>query len=288
MDVGGTRIKAVRLVAHRVVDRAERPTPVTDEEVVAAIAELALSLGEGDPLGVGLAALVDVETGTLVWGPHLPGEGVAVAEPLRRRLGVDVTVDNDANLAALAESRIGAAAGADPVVMLTLGTGIGMGIVIGGQIYRGMGFAGEVGHVTVDPEGERCPCGRQGCWETRVSGRRLDTEARRLLGDTAAAGDLVEAARGGVTGAVDVLAEAGRWLAVGVEALVLTLDPAAVVVGGAAAAAGDLLLGPAQARLASTEGAHHRRSLALTAGILGADAGAIGAAIRAGEEQSHE
>jgi len=288
VDVGGTRIKAVRLVAHRVVDRAERPTPVTDEEVVAAIAELALSLGEGDPLGVGLAALVDVETGTLVWGPHLPGEGVAVAEPLRRRLGVDVTVDNDANLAALAESRIGAAAGADPVVMLTLGTGIGMGIVIGGQIYRGMGFAGEVGHVTVDPEGERCPCGRQGCWETRVSGRCLDTEARRLLGDTAAAGDLVEAARGGVTGAVDVLAEAGRWLAVGVEALVLTLDPAVVVVGGAAAAAGDLLLGPARARLASTEGAHHRRSLALTAGILGADAGAIGAAIRAGEEQSHE
>lgn len=285
MDVGGTRIKAVRLVADRVVGRAERNTPATAEEVVAAIAELAQSLGEGDPLGVGLAGLVDVETGTLVWGPHLPGEGVAVAEPLRRRLDVEVTVDNDANLAALAESRIGAAAGADPVVMLTLGTGIGMGIVICGQIYRGSGFAGEVGHVTVDPGGDRCACGRRGCWETRVSGRRLDAEARRLLGDAASATDLVDAARAGVTGALEVLADAGRWLAVGVEALVLALDPAVVVVGGAAAGAGDLLLGPARARLESTEGAHHRRSLALTAGILGADAGAIGAAIRAGEEQ---
>jgi glucokinase len=288
VDVGGTRIKAVRLVHDRVVDRSEAPTPATPDGIVAAVAHLGTALGEGLPLGVGLAGLVDVREGRLVWGPHLPGEDVAVSEPLRKRLGVNVTIDNDANLAALAESRVGVAVGLDPVIMLTLGTGIGMGIIIGGRIYRGRGFAGEVGHVIVDPDGEPCPCGRRGCWETRVSGRRLDAEARRLLGAGASAVDLVETAEAGDPRAIEVLADAGRWLAAGVEALALTLDPAIVVVGGAAARAGDLLLGPARTRLEGTEGARHRQSLPLAAGILGADAGAIGAAIRAGEEQPHE
>lgn len=285
VDVGGSRIKAVRLVGDQVTDRSELPTPDTSAGIVSAVAELARALGEGEPLGVGLAGLVDAAEGRLVWGPHLPDEDVAVAAPLRDRLRVAVTVDNDANLAALAESRIGAAAGRDPVVMLTLGTGIGMGIIISGQIYRGSGFAGEAGHVTVEPDGLTCACGRKGCWETRVSGRRLDAEARRLLGSGATAVDLVEAGRAGNPAAVEVLAEAGRWLAVGVEALALVLDPAIVVIGGAAAGAGDLLLGPTRSRLERTEGARHRRSLLLAPGILGADAGAIGAAIRAGEEQ---
>jgi glucokinase len=201
---------------------------------------------------------------------------------------VAVTVDNDANLAALAESRMGVAAGLDPMIMLTLGTGIGMGIIISDRIYRGRGFAGEVGHVTVEPDGQPCACGRRGCWETRVSGRLLDAEARRLLGPGASAADLVETARAGDSPAIEALAEAGRWLAVGVEALALAMDPAMVVVGGAAARAGDLLLGPARTRLEATEGARHRKSLPLVAGILGADAGAIGAAILAGEEQQHE
>jgi glucokinase len=288
VDVGGTRIKAVRLVEDQVVDRSEVETPRTPDGIVAAVAALSAALGEGLPLGVGLAGLVDVREGKLVWGPHLPGEDVAVADPLRRSLGVAVTVDNDANLAALAESRMGVAAGLDPMIMLTLGTGIGMGIIISDRIYRGRGFAGEVGHVTVEPDGQPCACGRRGCWETRVSGRRLDAEARRLLGPGALAADLVETARAGDPPAIEALAEAGRWLAVGVEALALALDPAMVVVGGAAVRAGDLLLGPARTRLEATEGARHRKSLPLLAGILGADAGAIGAAILAGEEQQHE
>lgn len=288
VDVGGTRIKAVRLVHDRVVDRAEVDTPATPDGIVAAVARLGAALGAGLPLGVGLAGLVNVREGRLVWGPHLPGEDVAVAEPLRKRLGVNVTVDNDANLAALAESRVGVAVGLDPVIMLTLGTGIGMGIIITGRIYRGRGFAGEVGHVIVDPDGEPCACGRRGCWETRVSGRRLDGEARRLLGAGACAVDVVEAAEAGDPRAIEALADAGRWLAAGVEALALALDPAIVVVGGAAARAGDLLLGPARTRLEGTEGARHRRSLPVEAGILGADAGAIGAAILAGEEQPNE
>jgi glucokinase len=288
VDVGGTRIKAVRLVEDQVVDRSEVETPGTPDGIVAAVAALSAALGEGLPLGVGLAGLVDVREGKLVWGPHLPGEDVAVADPLRRSLGVAVTVDNDANLAALAESRMGVAAGLDPMIMLTLGTGIGMGIIISDRIYRGRGFAGEVGHVTVEPDGQPCACGRRGCWETRVSGRLLDAEARRLLGPGASAADLVETARAGDSPAIEALAEAGRWLAVGVEALALAMDPAMVVVGGAAARAGDLLLGPARTRLEATEGARHRKSLPLVAGILGADAGAIGAAILAGEEQQHE
>lgn len=288
VDVGGTRIKAVRLEEDHVAERAEVDTPDRPTDILSTVADLATALGEGLPVGVGLAGLVDFDTGTLVWGPHLPGEDVAVARPLRTRLGVDVAVDNDANLAALAESRLGAAVGADPVVMLTLGTGIGMGIVISGRVFRGRGFAGEVGHVTVEPGGEPCACGRRGCWETRVSGGRLDAEARRLLGPGASAPELVQAAGADDPPAVAALAEAARWLAVGIEALALVLDPAIVVVGGAAARAGDLLLEPARKRLEGTEGGRHRRSLPLVAGILGADAGAIGAAILAGEEQQHE
>lgn len=284
IDVGGSRTKAVRWGQGGVSRRIERPTPAAPSAILATISDLATRLGRGLPLGVGLAGLVDHEAGRLVWAPHLPGEQIEVAGPLRAGLGVPVVVDNDANLAALAESRVGAAVGADPMAMVTLGTGIGLGVVIGGAIYRGAGHAGEAGHVTVEREGEPCPCGRRGCWETKVSGRRIDADARALLGPGTSAVDLVAAATAGDVAAIAALERAGRWLAVGVEALALVLDPVLVVVGGAAAAAGDLLLSPARRRLAATEGAGRRPPIALAAGILGPDAGAIGAAILAGEE----
>lgn len=284
IDIGGTSIKGVRLEDGRVVERADRPTPRAAVDLVDSVEALARALGKGMPVGVGAAGLVDHARGVLVWAPHLPGENLELAAPLAARLAVPVVVDNDANLAALAEHRLGAAAWADPVLMVTLGTGIGLGIVLGGEIFRGRGHAGEAGHVTVDPHGEVCACGRRGCWETLVSGARLDRDARRLLGAGSSASDLVAAARGGDPAAEKALAEAGHWLARGIEALVLVFDPAAVVVGGAAAGAGDFLLDPVRELLARTEGASHRDPVLLTTGILGSDAGAIGAAICAAEE----
>lgn len=284
IDIGGTSMKGVRLEDGRVVERAARPTPRAAADLVDAVGSLARALGKGMPVGVGAAGLVDHTGGVLVWAPHLPGENLELAGPLVARLAVPVVVDNDANLAALAEHRLGAAAGANPVLMVTLGTGIGLGIVLGGDIFRGRGHAGEAGHVTVDPHGEVCACGRRGCWETLVSGARLDRDARRLLGTGSSASDLVAAARGGDEAALKALAEAGHWLARGIEALVLVFDPATVVVGGAAASAGDFLLDPVRERLARTEGASHRDPVLLTTGILGSDAGAVGAAICAAEE----
>jgi len=285
VDVGGTNIKAVVCdVGGRVLDRAEIPTPPRIEQILEAVAELSRRLGAERPLGLAMAGLVDHRAGVLRWAPHLPGVEVEVRELLTRRLGIPVTVENDANAAAVAEQRRGAGRGAQSLAMLTLGTGIGLGLIDDGRLIRGRAHAGEIGHVTVEPGGLPCPCGRSGCWETRVSGRALDEAARRIVRDSASAVDLVEAARAGDGPASQAVANAALWLAVGIEALALVFDPEVIVVGGAAAEAGDLLLGPARKRLQVTEGAAHRVPIRVEASILGRDAGAVGAAILAAEE----
>lgn len=281
VDVGGTFVKAI-LWSHGVARRGQRRTPDTVEGMLEVVEETAESLGPGLPVGVGLAGLVDHRRGVLVWAPHLPGEEVEVRGVLEERLGVPVQVDNDANFAAVAEHRVGIAVGRDPVMMITLGTGIGMGMIARGKLFHGQAYAGEVGHITVEPNGEPCACGRRGCWETKVSGSRLEADAAVALGAGSTANDLVDAAYRGHREAAGRLAEAGEWLARGIETLVLALDPQLVVVGGAAAQAGDLLLAPVRRRLAHTEGSRHRDST-VVAGILGPDAGAIGAAIAAEE-----
>lgn len=285
VDVGGSFIKAVAWDGANVPDRLKLPTPASPTDIVDTVDELVRSLGNRVPVGIGLAGLVDHRRGVLVWAPHLPGEEVEVTKPLAFRLGVPVVADNDANMAALAEHRRGAAVGAESMIMITLGTGIGMGFIVDGRIYRGRAHAGEVGHVTVQRAGRACSCGRRGCWETMVSGRRLDEDARSILGEAAAASDLVEAALAGNSEAKTLLTEAGVWLARGLETIALALDPHVIVVGGAAAQAGDLLLGPVRERLGKTEGAGHRDPPEVIAGILGPDAGAIGAAIMAADEE---
>lgn len=286
VDVGGSFTKAVRRGEDgSIEERLRRPTPPTSGAMVDLIAELATSVGPGRAVGVGLAGLVDHDRGVLVWAPHLPGEELPVGRMLSERLGVSVFVDNDANCAAVGEHRQGAARGANGVMMVTLGTGIGMGLLVGGRVHRGRAHAGEVGHLTVDSAGAECACGRRGCWETKVSGLRLEADAVSVLGPGEGASQLIEAARSGHAAAASAVAEAAHWLAVGIESLVLALDPEVVVVGGAVAmGSGDLLLEPVRRRLAGTEGAAHRSPNPVRAGILGLDSGAIGAAICASEE----
>jgi glucokinase len=266
--------------------------------VVAAVCEVVEELGGADRVGVGLAGLVD-DDGVLRFGPNLPGiVAFPFAARLRERLGVPIVVDNDATTAMWAELQLGAARGAREAVLVTLGTGIGGGYVTGGRLQRGAhGFAGEPGHMVVDPRGPLCPCGRRGCWERFASGSGLG----RLARDAAAAGragavvDLAggdpEAVRGehvtaaalaGDRGALAILREFGWWVALGIANLVNVLDPEVVVVGGGLAEAGELLLSPVRERFAELVLApEHRPPVRIAAAELGERAGAVGAALLA-------
>ncbi|MGF1668064.1 MAG: ROK family protein [Acidimicrobiia bacterium] len=296
IDVGGTFLKAAVVADGHLVAEYSDAVPESDVlDFVAGVAARLLVEHGADAVGVGLAGLVRWPEGVFVWGPHVSGEGIAYRSELAYRLGVPVVVDNDANLAAFAEATAGVAVGFEHVLMLTFGTGIGAGMVFGGQIYRGRSFAGEMGHMTVQPDGLLCACGRRGCWETLVSGARLDRLAgdlvsqapdgtvARLVGRSIATGAHLSAAAGaGDQAARAILAEAGEWLGRGVANLIAVLDPDVVVVGGAVAQAGRWLLDPARTAIAShLTGSAHRESAPLLEARFGRLAGSVGAALLA-------
>ena len=273
--------------------------PVDQAGMVEGPLELAAQLMQADiaAIGLGAAGLVSWPDGRLVWGPNVVGRDVPFKDLLTTRFGLPTVVDNDANLAALAESRVGVARGYRHVLLVTLGTGIGGGNVIDGRIYRGRSFAGEVGHMVIDVGGPRCTCGQRGCWETFASGRRLDQIARDVaaadpagltarlaVGGPAAGSHLTEAATQGDPQAAQAVAEMGVWLGIGLASLVALLDPEVIVVGGGAARAGDILLQPARdSIMAALEGSEFRRPTPLLAAGLGQDAGIIGAGLAAAE-----
>ena len=306
VDLGGTKILARALdpddqrqvLAERRVD-----TPRGGDAVVEAIAGAVEAVGAdllaaGRPpvaaAGLGAAGLVD-DRGVLRAAPNLPG---MVEHPLRAqlssRLGVPVAVGNDATVATLAEHRVGAGRGVGDLVLVTLGTGIGAGIVTGGRLVLGAhGFAGEPGHMLVDPAGPPCPCGRRGCWERFASGSGLGRLARdaahagRLDAVVALAGGAPDdvrgehvgrAAAGGDPEAVAVLEDFAWWVAVGVANLVNVLDSELVLIGGGLAELGDLLLSPVRRAFAGLVlAADHRPPVRIAAAELGSDAGAVGA-----------
>ena len=315
VDLGGTKVLGVAArpaAAGRSIASCRVDTPRggagVDAAIVEAIAGVVVALddelvasgaGRAGAVGIGAAGLVD-RGGVLRFAPNLPGVvDLDLVGALAPRLARPVVVDNDANCAALAEHALGAAAGSSSSVLVTLGTGIGGGVVVDGVVQRGaFGFAGEPGHMLVDPHGPPCPCGRRGCWERYASGSGLG----RLARDAAAAGraDAIveraggdaEAVRGEhVTAAASdgepearrVLADFAWWVAVGLANLVDLLDPEVVVVGGGLVEAGDLLLDPVREAYAGLVLAHdHRPPARIVAASLGSDAGAVGAALLAG------
>ncbi|MET0909092.1 MAG: ROK family protein [Ilumatobacteraceae bacterium] len=267
IDVGGTKALGVAIDEHGVVlDEQSRPTPRGDdslEPLIDTLAELSDALGASISLGVGVPGLVNRD-GVLQAAPNL--DGVAhfeVARRLRERLDGQVRrvdVDNDATCATVAEWRLGAGSGTSDMVLVTLGTGIGGGLVANGAVVRGSnGFAGEYGHMVVDPDGPRCPCGRRGCWERYASGSGLAmlareaAIARRCAAVVALAGGDAQdvrgehvqaAARAGDAEALAVIDEFGRWVALGLSNLTNALDPEMFVLGGGLASGADLYLGP--------------------------------------------
>lgn len=289
VDIGGSKIAAAVVdVDGRILLREDRETPgrttassVVEDVIVDAVECLRLRHAFS-AVGIGAAGFVDAAGCRVMFAPHLSWRDEPLADRLSARLSTPVVVDNDANMALWAEHRFGAAVGHSNVVMVTLGTGIGGAILIGGRPYRGFGgMAGEFGHQQVVPDGRPCECGRTGCWEQYCSGKALARFAREAGRDlagpalTAAAQEHDIVARGAFT-------SIGRWLGVGVANVVAALDPELVVVGGGVSTAGDLLLEPARLALAeSLVGAEHRQIPPIVNATLGPDAGVIGAAVLA-------
>jgi glucokinase len=302
VDVGGTKIAAgVVDPAGVVIDDVRVSTPATTAEAVeAGIITAVAQLSDKHPVtavGVAIAGLVDERRARLRFAPNLPMEERPLREILGSATGLPVVVENDANAAAWGEYRFGGGRGSRDMILLTVGTGLGGGIVLDDRLLRGaFGIAGEVGHVRLVPQGLACGCGSRGCWEQYASGSALIREARalartdphraaRLLeltgGDAEAiTGRMVTlaATRGDETARV-LLAEVGRWLGEGIADLADILDPAAVVVGGGVSEAGDLLLEPArEAYAAQLTAGDHRPHLKIVAAELGNEAGLVGAA----------
>lgn len=298
VDIGGTKMAAGLVDRDGTVrDRRRRATPHEGAAAVAAaVAELVGELGEaGVAVGVGFPGFVD-PGGTVLSAPNLPS---LVGAPLRQHLDATVTsavtVVNDASAAAWGEHVVGAGVGVRELAMLTVGTGVGGGLVLDGALLRGAhGAAGELGHVIVDEGGPTCGCGNRGCLEAHASGTAIARKAGErvaagavargspLAGAAELGGDVVTAAAAdGDTDALEVLADAGFWLGVGVASIVNATDPSVVVIGGGAArGAGEHLLAPARRACAERVlGAPAREPPPLSPGELGDDGGLIGAAL---------
>jgi glucokinase len=309
IDAGGTKLLGgvvdEGLVVHHRVHRfwRGRDRDETIEIFVEAIEEVRAAAPDVDAVGLGVPSLIDRHSGASVWSNHLPIDGVPFRELLSERLGLPVTVDNDTNAAMLAEHRHGAARGAEHAVMLALGTGIGGGLVLGGRVHRGArGFAGELGHITIDLHGDDCPgdCPGRGCFETVVSGRAIGVAGERAgrADPESALGQLIEEGRDITGGLVTemahdgdehaqaVLAGVGERLGIGIAGLVNALDPEIVVIGGGAVAAGDLMLDPARAAAAARVLPPGREPPPIVQTRFGDESGMLGAALLALEPEA--
>jgi glucokinase len=304
VDLGGTKLLAgvvdADLNVHHRVFRRAREGRSGDEllDVIVAAVDEAREAADGEvrAVGLGVPSLVDPATGVANTTVHLPLRDVALRDVMAERLGLPVAVDNDANAAMVAELRAGAAKGASCAALLTLGTGIGGGMVVDGRVVRGAhGGAGEWGHMVIAADGPLCTCGNRGCMEMLVSGSALGRAAaeaaaslpdsgfgRALDAGTAITGMLVtELAHDGDPVARDVVARMGHYLGVGIANVVNILNPSVVVVGGGVIAAGEMLLAPARAVVAERALAPSRDQVEIRATRFGDASGMIGAAILA-------
>ncbi len=302
IDIGGTKV-AAGVVDEQglVLERRQLPTPshspqAVEEAIVGLVAQLGARHRVAS-VGIGAAGWVDNEQAVVRFSPHLAWRSEPLKARLSERIALPLIVDNDANAAAWAEYRFGAGRGASVMVCITLGTGIGGGLVINRQLFRGTyGMAGEWGHMITVPEGHWCECGNRGCWEQYASGNALVRDARALARTKSPAAhglleicggdpdritgpDVTAAAIAGEPNSIELLADVGTWLGRGIADLAAALDPEVVVIGGGVSAAGDLLLQPAQRAFSRTlTGRGFREEARLVLAHFRNDAGLIGAA----------
>ena len=302
VDLGGTKIAAGVVDENGTIVAANRrPTPsLSSEAVIDAIAELVLELREQhtvEAVCVAAPGFVDAARSTLMFTPNLPMRNEALGARLTSSIGLPVLVENDANAAAWGEARFGAARGRANAVILTVGTGLGGGVIVDDRLVRGaFGFAAEVGHMTLIPDGLECGCGQRGCWEQYTSGNALLRTARQLaaqqrtdgqrllsLGDGTPEGiqgqHITLAAQQGCPVAIASFNQIGEQLGRGMATVSALLDPEVFVIGGGVCEAGDLLLAPIRAEYEVRLTARSHRPLpTIVAATLGNDAGIVGAA----------
>ncbi len=298
IDLGGTKLLALRLEDGVITEQRRFSNPEAGGQLSKAVIEAVREVISPDTtaIGVGVAGLVQWPEGVFVWGPHVVDTQVPLRADLEQEFGLPVLVDNDANAAAWAEHQIGSGRGYQDMLLITLGTGIGGSVIMGGEVRRGRSFAGEWGHMMFERNGERCACGKRGCWETVASGPALVRLARefifqnpdgrlahRLL-EPFTGEDVTEAADEGDETARGLVAQVGADLGRGLCSLIAILDPEIIVVGGGLGSVGEALLGPARRVAADAlHGGAHRRLPPIVVAELGPAAGAAGAAMLASD-----
>jgi glucokinase len=302
VDIGGTKIAAGIVTPDGTVLHATAvPTPQRQDHLVQHILAVVTDLQGRYPgvvaVGAGAAGMVDWPSGRIRWAPNNSYSDLPLQQLLAEGSGLPTAVENDANAAAWAEATVGAGAGLSNVIALTIGTGIGAGIILNGELQRGeTGIAGEAGHIIVNPGGEPCGCGATGCLEAMASGTALGRAGRRAA-DADPAGRLAQLAGAAakVTGetvyqaaaegdptARQLFDELGYWLGVGIASLVNVFDPQVVILGGGLVTTGDLLLAPARESFERLVfGRAHRTLPALALAHMETNAGLIGAALLA-------
>ena len=303
IDVGGTKIAAgVVDDAGKVIARRQIPTAAKHPTAIVAgivkVAQELLAAASGvTAIGIGAAGLIDSDNGIVLSAPNIAWENVPLRSMVADRINLPVVIENDANVAAWGEALYGAGAGYGDQIMITVGTGVGGGIIIGGKIYRGThGIGAELGHMVIDASNPAvCACGNHGDLEALASGNSIGRRARERADEPGAGavlelaggkgaeitGELVgDAAKSGDVWAREIVEETGRWLGVGIANFVTIFDPDVVVVaGGAAAGTGELLLEPARQAAAGLIIGHMWRKLPpILPAALGYDAGLVGAA----------
>jgi glucokinase len=312
VDVGGTKVAAARVDGSECVAHVERPTELGSsealiEQIESVVREVMEAEGEPAAIGVGLPSQIDFETGTVVASVNIPLEGVPLGKELSERLGIPVHVDNDANCAALAEAHFVEGGPARHLVMYTLGTGVGGGVVIDHRIFRGAtGLGAELGHQVIDWDGPECPgtCPNRGCLEALCSGMALERDATefaqdhpdsrigRLLSESdrgkVRGRDVVAAARENDEDAKKLLERLGTYLGVGLSGAINTFEPQYIVIGGGLSQGADLFLDRAreEARARALPALAERVKIQLAEG--GAKAGLIGAGLLAAQEVEAE
>ncbi len=291
IDVGGTKVAVARVEGAQAHDGAEHPTDLSSTEalldgIAAAVEEVG---GEPDAIGIGVPSQVEFATGTVLSSVNIPLSGVPLREELGARFGLPVFVDNDANCAALAEAQFVPDPPAQHLVMLTLGTGVGGGIIVDGQIERGhSGLGAELGHVILDGRTTLAATEpgfpRPGSLELLCSGTGLERAATEAVGTRVSGREAVKAAQDGDEKMLALFEALGRWLGLGIASVVNTFEPQYVVIGGGLSRASELFLETAREEAArnALPALWERAELRLAAG--GADAGVIGAGLLAAQE----
>ena len=292
IDLGGTRVK-MGLVDQRgkVIHRREISTPFNVKQADL-ITSLVVNIGDiikkagvrkGQVLGVGIGVPgpVDSKKGIVRYFPNIKGwEGVPLRSILERRLGLKVSLDNDVNAMTLAEHKFGAGKGALNLICLTLGTGVGGGIIINGGIYRGSTMcAGEIGHVPINEKGPRCNCRGIACLERYVGNRYILTRARRVFGKSITLEHLSGLARKGNKSALAIWRDIGRKLGVALTGVVNLLNPDMIIVGGGVSKAGESILRPLRKEIKKRAMVDQARHVKVVRARLGTDAGIIGASL---------